>query len=781
MRRLPAISAALGFLVVAPVLASAQAPPVAVQVAALRDSLQTADAAAVGQLRADAAGAGPATAGALRLALLERRLAEVTGAPTWLDSAERRLEGVLAEHDDWGEAWHELALVKLALHDAGRIVKDRRWQRAGTDYLHVAVDLLLRALAADSGNVPAATTLGTTVLRQTVQPQLALALPWVRRAAAIGGDASIHRVRGTIERELAHADSAVEAFRTYVAVGGDPALGRLEIVRTLLPLGRSAWAESLYYEGAELASDRAAAQYRWDIAWIATEDELAAFDSVSARDGAERAAMLRKFWLDRDVADARGEGERLTEHYRRLDYALRHFRRPVEPRQTSHAAAIGSGNSPVGGLRAISGHSIYILGNDGIGTDHFQDQRSVGQHIRDMGRQQSSAAGYARLTARSMLGSYTDEQMLLDHRGVIYLRHGEPHERATFGGYDVGANESWKYVTPEGTMILHFVGTTQASDLVEQLELNPQLFESRARLDPRYERMAQGLGLGGGQLSLPPHVLQEDRERGQKAIEASVGTDTHVLRFERALQPVVQAFGVRPAGAATGALLVVFAAPAGGLTPARFGSDSVIAYPMRFRLIVQRADGEVIRVDTTRVYATRRVLDDEEFVTGQLSVPARAGEYRMTVVLGDGEWSAGAQTRIGGLHVPGAEPLALSDLVLGRTGSGQVWEVGGASVPLNPLNTYREGGSVEVYYQMRGLDPGATYRTSIEVRPRNSARNDPSVRVAFDDDAGARDLDVSRTIGLGRLRRGEYVLTVTVTGPDGRSAQREQFLNVTAR
>lgn len=39
-------------------------------------------------------------------------------------------------------------------------------------------------------------------------------------------------------------------------------------------------------------------------------------------------------------------------------------------------------------------------------------------------------------------------------------------------------------------------------------------------------------------------------------------------------------------------------------------------------------------------------------------------------------------------------------------------------MPLNQLNTYAEGGAVEVYYQMRGSDPGASHRTAIEVRRR---------------------------------------------------------------
>ncbi|MDQ2671004.1 MAG: hypothetical protein M3Y31_10255, partial [Gemmatimonadota bacterium] len=487
------------------------------------------------------------------------------------------------------------------------------------------------------------------------------------------------------------------------------------------------------------------------------------------------------FWQERDVADARAPGERLTEHYRRLAYAMRHFRRPVEPRQTTHAASIGAGNAPAGRLREIGGHSIAALDEDGRGTDPFQSEKSVGQHIRDMARNQTSASAYARITARSLLGSFHDDQQLLDARGVIYIRHGEPLERASFGGYDAGANESWKYVTPEGEMILHFVGATAATDLVEQLELIPQLIESRGKLDPRYERMAEGLGLGGGDVRLQPHVLEEDRERGRRAIETGTTTDTHVLRFERALEPVVQAFGVRSAAAREGELLVVFAARAGGLTPGRYGEDSVIAYPMRFRLIAERTDGAVVRLDTTRLYATRRVLDDDEFLTGQLAMTVPPGEYRLTVVLGDADWDAGARAGIAGLHVPGAEPLAMSDLVLGRERSGQVWNAGEVRVPLNPLNTYPEGGAVEVYYQLRGLDVGTRYRTTIEVHRREAQDREPSVRVGFDDVATEPVADVSRTVGLGRLRRGEYVLSVTIAGPDGSSVRRRQFLNVTAR
>jgi hypothetical protein len=123
----------------------------------------------------------------------------------------------------------------------------------------------------------------------------------------------------------------------------------------------------------------------------------------------------------------------------------------------------------------------------------------------------------------------------------------------------------------------------------------------------------------------------------------------------------------------------------------------------------------------------------------------------------------------------------MSDLVLGRSGSGQTWRIGGREVPLNPLNTYPEGGEVEIYYQLRGLVPGGEYRTTVQVSRRGADPNDRSVRVDFTETAEGDAADPARTIGLGGLRRGEYLLTVTVTGPDGRRAERRQYLNVVGR
>src|SRR5439155_896203 len=77
--------------------------------------------------------------------------------------------------------------------------------------------------------------------------------------------------------------------------------------------------------GARLArSPEALALYRADLSVVAHHDELAPFDGFTSP--APRAAWLERFWLQRDVAEARDPGERLGEHYRRWFYAWHNFR-----------------------------------------------------------------------------------------------------------------------------------------------------------------------------------------------------------------------------------------------------------------------------------------------------------------------------------------------------------------------------------------------------------------------------------------------------------------------
>jgi hypothetical protein len=84
------------------------------------------------------------------------------------------------------------------------------------------------------------------------------------------------------------------------------------------------------------------------------------------------------------------------------------------------------------------------------------------------------------------------------------------------------------------------------------------------------------------------------------------------------------------------------------------------------------------------------------------------------VVLSQGD--LGSIARLGEVVVPSSRAaLSVSDIVLGREGSGVRWQSGATTVPLHPLNAYPKGGTAEVYYQLAGLKSGARYATRLEL------------------------------------------------------------------
>ncbi|HET7042206.1 MAG TPA: GWxTD domain-containing protein, partial [Gemmatimonadales bacterium] len=87
---------------------------------------------------------------------------------------------------------------------------------------------------------------------------------------------------------------------------------------------------------------------------------------------------------------------------------------------------------------------------------------------------------------------YRTAQSEVDDRGVVYIRHGEPDDRATYVGADAPPNESWVYHRPGEDLVLNFVQSLTASGwhLTESLSQIgaspceiPALLDSRGALD----------------------------------------------------------------------------------------------------------------------------------------------------------------------------------------------------------------------------------------------------------------------------------------------------------
>jgi GWxTD domain-containing protein len=714
----------------------AQAPAERAALAALRDSLaRLTDSAAV--RREEQASIAITRARRddpflhLRLGFIAYRLGELGAGKPSYDDAAGEFAWATELRPEWPYPWYGLGLSELALGEHAILAIENLRQMLGRDYLSKAAKAFARAAQADPSFAVAVVDLANTALSQRVQPRLQVALEAVRLAAASAGgrDPGVQLARGRIEREAGEVDSALAGFRAALANGADSGVALLELARTQFHAHEPVTARQTYFAGARTASSPAAlALYRDDLQWTATPEELAAYDALQS--GERRAEWLRVFWSRRDVADARDEGERLAEHYRRWFHARKSF-------------------------RLVSRHRHYDI------TEVYR-------------------SGQVEFDDRGVIYLRHGEP---DRRARFVCPPGDDR---------CAANESWLYRRPTGggDLVFHFVARDDVQDykLVESLvdvfgfqagvraagsafpELLP-LYQSREAFGDLYRRV------GGGSGS-PGPALSEERRHGKRSIAAGTTSDSYPQRFELPLDAVVSDFVVTDrAESSSTTLHVLFAIPAERLTP-HPAPDGVV-YPLRFRILVADSAGrQVARLDTTRVFGARQPLRRPAYLTGRLALPVPAGalHYRALVAAVDG--SAGEVVSRDSLAADTLDGrrFAASDLVVGVRGSGLAWVRGADTLPLNPLGNVPANGELEVYYQVFGLGAGAPYRTEIEVA-RDGGRSLWSaigglfggrrapVRLAFDAAASGSRTEVRRTVSLRGVARGAYRLTVRLTDP----------------
>jgi hypothetical protein len=182
---------------------------------------------------------------------------------------------------------------------------------------------------------------------------------------------------------------------------------RVAIAHEQLRRGEDSLGRASYLD----AATRVVAPADWtpfeqDLAWIASPAELLAWRTTAGKD---RAAFIRNFWDGRDARDGLDPGGRLAEQVHRLDVAMERYR--INPR-----------HGKVTTMRVSSSGEAGYFGN--------------------------------LFGARSYLRDYIPEQGILDDRGVIYLRHGDPNVITVAGA---SQSESWTYDFNGRAYTVHFV------------------------------------------------------------------------------------------------------------------------------------------------------------------------------------------------------------------------------------------------------------------------------------------------------------------------------------
>lgn len=721
-----------------------------------RDTLaRVFDVAALSRTYDEKRGDGAGSVRESRRGWLALRLAELTEGRDWADRAIAHFDdAIMRDHAD-PAPWVGLAEAKLLLEHRHQTVKHSMHQRDGVYYEDAALDHLVNALRLQP-EYPRAVRLLDSLLVDFDAPNFPDPLVQSIRLAAAhpANGPTPDLLLARYYRKTDALDSAAAALDRYVALGGDSGLADLERARVIFRasspakhrtdgiIGDTVLADSavaLYLAGTRHAGSLARQAYRRDLTWVASPQELAAFDALPAD---SVGAFVRLFWAKRDAAAVRPAGERLREQLRRWWYVQDHFRLVGRTRKVR----FGWG---------VSGGPIHL-------TDENEDM------------------GVWALFAPGALPQSDPRALGVDDRGVVYMRHGEPVARASAVGRPTDrptscfyANESWKYDLPTGPIILHFcdsgaLGTTAATTLVAMLPFDGDIMSSRIDLDTRYGVI--GLALPSRDVAMAnggpvnKAVLQQLYENSRAAIRIGLTTDDYPLSYRHDLEPVVQIYAVSDSGAAVGRgrAPIVFALPGDKLTPEMVDGRTV--YPVAIRVAaVDTGRGQHATVDTLRRFVAADTLGSGQDLYGAFEVPLAAGNWYIRVLFEQAAAHAGGargRPDVGTAGVP--MHLAMSDLITGREGSGLAWHHAGRTIPLNPLDAYPEGAAAALYYELTGTAAGGRYRTTVDIaRLGHGGKARDHLSVSFSDQARGPILPVQRTIDLGQLGAGRYLLTVT--------------------
>jgi len=183
-----------------------------------------------------------------------------------------------------------------------------------------------------------------------------------------------------------------------------------------------------------------------DLCYIINDNEVDEYQSTSITD---LPLFYTRFWLSRDPNLATKVNERIVEHYKRLTYARKNYRRYISDLSNENM------------LLYRTAHPLYSGINIKLGDELLNPFVS------------------------GLLPVNRD----LDDMGLIYLRHGEPDNTASFNCEDCLLNVSWKYFArkdrPE--LIFHFTNYGGARNW--SVESLPSYFENRSDLGALYAQL----------------------------------------------------------------------------------------------------------------------------------------------------------------------------------------------------------------------------------------------------------------------------------------------------
>ncbi len=259
---------------------------------------------------------------------------------------------------------------------------------------------------------------------------------------------------------------------------------------------------------------------------------------------------------------------------------------------------------------------------------------------------------------------------------------------------------------------------------------------------------------------------------------ASINRDSDTPPGFRGQNSVGLTFALGTAAEQSNAVLETFAIPAAALQ-ATHTEDGLLAYAVTLRIVAyDRGADQTIELDTTRQFAVNRSLLSNEYLTGVTEFAVPAGNWQVATRISQ----AGGTVVLQDLHqvqVDAGSSISLSDIVTGRPGTPPWTATDGAAFPINYPNGWYSGETAELFYEVRGVPAGMTYRSTVEVRPVEGKGARP-IQIQSADRAMGTVSYVRKTLGLDQLVPGRYRLLLTVEYGDAR-ASRERVITIVER
>lgn len=749
-------------------------------------------AASATELRTLAAAWRDSTDGALErigVGLADLQLNELGDEAAMYD-AWREFDELVRTYPSWPWPRLGLAIAALEVYRSGKPMPATYDDVAGGTHYDGFVIELKRLLGMEPTFRPALDWVAAMAAGEGDREQpkeLLRLLAWSDSVGLATPDVPLVFARAT--RMAGKYDSSLAWLRTYEARGGDPGIATLERARTLAYLGQLNEAAAAWSAGLVHASVVARDAYRTDLEWIATPAELARYDSLPAD---SLAAFAQAFWSRREARDLRPEGTRLEEHLRRWVVVHRAFRVPDARRRTAY--------------RKVFVPNLAPCMEDGYNS------------LDDIPFEEPSRTG-----------RYRQRERMLDHRAVIYMRHGEPilavggiqpgdmqniMTADGTGGFTVasanpGAAEpvtggmsglptspdptysSWVYLIGGQPRIFSFfpnpaLGTDTPStlllnqvpnlDMLLRLENTMPGFARLAGLVQFYD-MQQAMG---SNLPIPLTCQRPVREAialQRDGAATAVRTDSYLRRMRQPLTVALQAYAIGQPSLGTGQLLLAFAVPSEQLiADSSFGDTGRTRYLVRVEAaIVDSVTGNAVRQDTTVGYLVPKTASATGWLPGlvQFSLPVGGTEVRVAVLQG-GE--ARGALLVAPVAPAGAPQFSMSDVVLGRE-QAMRWVRGGKRIPVTPFTTFREGDALELYYEAYGMGRDLEYRTRVTLR--EVSRDQSATSLSFTDKATDRVAGYSRRLVLSNLKPGTYVVRVSMElATGGPAVARERVIRI---